>query len=50
MLEAKRLLAHTHKSVKEIGFSLGFQEPTNFTKYFRKHTGLSPVEFRNQYA
>lgn len=50
MLEAKRLLAHTHESVKEIGFKLGFQEPTNFTKYFRKHTGLTPVEFREQYT
>lgn len=50
MLEAKRLLAHTHQSVKEIGFSLGFQEPTNFTKYFRKHADLSPVEFRERYT
>jgi AraC-like DNA-binding protein len=50
MLEAKRLLAHTHKSVKEIGFSLGFQEPTNFTKYFRRHAELSPIAFREQYA
>ena len=50
VLEAKRLLAHTHKSVKEISFSLGFEEPTNFTKYFRKQTHLSPVEFREQYT
>lgn len=50
MLEAKRLLAHTHKSVKEIGFKLGFLEPTNFTKYFRKHSELSPVEFRERYS
>ncbi len=50
MLEAKRLLVNTHDSVKEIGFKLGFEEPTNFTKYFRKHTEVSPVEFRDQYA
>ncbi len=46
MLEAKRLLAHTNESVKEIGFSLGFDEPTNFIKYFRKHNHSTPVEFK----
>ena len=38
LLEARRLLVHEHKSIKEIGFFLGFEEPTNFIKYFRKHT------------
>jgi AraC family transcriptional activator of pobA len=46
ILEAKRLLAHTSSSIKEIGFTLGFEEPTNFIKYFRKHTSCTPVEFR----
>jgi len=50
MLEAKRLLAHTNESVKEIGFNLGFEEPTNFIKYFRKHSNSTPVEFREQFA
>lgn len=50
MLEAKRLLAHTNESVKEIGFDLGFDEPTNFIKYFRKHSHSTPVEFRVQFA
>lgn len=50
MLEAKRLLAHTNESVKEIGFDLGFDEPTNFIKYFRKHSHSTPVEFREQFA
>lgn len=50
LLEAKRLLAHTNKSVKEIGFDLGFDEPTNFIKYFRKHSNSTPVEFREQFA
>jgi len=40
MLEAKRILAHTTESVKEIGYDLGFEEPTNFIKYFRKHSKL----------
>jgi AraC family transcriptional regulator, transcriptional activator of pobA len=50
MLEAKRLLAHTNESVKEIGFELGFDEPTNFIKYFRKHHNSTPVEFRESFS
>jgi AraC family transcriptional activator of pobA len=49
VLEAKRLLAHGSKTIKEIGFTLGFDEPTNFIKYFRKHTGKTPVEFRESF-
>ena len=48
MLEAKRLLAYTQNSVKEIGYMLGYEEPTNFVKYFRKHSQQTPVEFRKQ--
>jgi AraC family transcriptional activator of pobA len=46
LLEIKRLLVHTNKSIKEIGFDLGFNEPTNFIKYFRQQTGQTPSEFR----
>ncbi|MDR3693201.1 helix-turn-helix domain-containing protein [Mucilaginibacter sp.] len=48
MLEAKRLLAHTTESIKAIGFDLGFDEPPNFFKYFRKHGHLPPAEFRKK--
>lgn len=47
ILEAKRLLVYSNLSVKEIGFSLGFDEPTNFNKYFKKHTETTPIDFRN---
>jgi AraC family transcriptional activator of pobA len=50
MLEAKRLLAHTNESIKEIGFELGFDEPTNFIKYFRKHHHSTPVLFRESFS
>jgi AraC family transcriptional activator of pobA len=49
MLEAKRLLIHTNLSIKEVGYDLGFEEPTNFIKYFRKHTNKTPIEFRESY-
>lgn len=50
LLESKRLLAHTNESIKEIAFSLGFEEPTNFIKYFKKHTGKTPVEFKSKFT
>ena len=49
-LEAKRLLVHTPASSKEIGFTLGFEEPTNFVKYFCRQTHLTPGEFRALHA
>ena len=48
MLEAKRILAHTNESIKEIGYNLGFEEPTNFIKYFKKHSQFTPTEFREK--
>lgn len=49
MLEAKRLLVHTHDSIKEIGYELGFEEPTNFIKFFKKHAEKTPIEFRESH-
>ncbi|MCU4154489.1 helix-turn-helix domain-containing protein [Carboxylicivirga sp. A043] len=49
LLEAKRLLVHSNQSIKEIAYELGYGEPTNFIKYFRKHTEATPSEFREQY-
>lgn len=48
-LEAKRLLAHTNLTVLAIGFELGFSEPTNFVKHFRRHVGITPAAFRVQW-
>lgn len=48
VLEAKRLLAYSSLSVKEIGFSLGFEEPANFNNFFRKHTNRTPIQFRDE--
>lgn len=49
ILEAKRLLVHSNQPIKEIAYELGYDEPTNFIKYFRKHTGATPSEFRERY-
>lgn len=49
-LEAKRLLAHTALSVTSIGESLGFDEATNFVKFFKRGAGCTPAEFRRRQA
>ncbi|PUZ27787.1 AraC-type DNA-binding protein [Chitinophaga costaii] len=49
MLEAKRLLAHTPLSVKEIGYKLGYDDSSYFIRLFTKQAGASPQFFRQQY-
>jgi AraC-like DNA-binding protein len=46
VLEAKRLLAHSLLPVAGIADQLGFAEATNFVKFFRRETGLTPGAFR----
>lgn len=50
LIEAKRLLIHTPKSVKEVGFHLGFDDPSYFVRFFKKYAGHTPIEFRQQHA
>jgi AraC-like DNA-binding protein len=49
VLEAKRLLAHTSLPVEAVADAVGFGEPTNFVKFFRRHGGMRPLEFRNTF-
>jgi AraC family transcriptional activator of pobA len=44
--EAKALLKHTDWNVAEISSSLGFEEPSHFNNFFKKHTGETPRSFR----
>ncbi|HEY4788992.1 MAG TPA: AraC family transcriptional regulator [Bacteroidales bacterium] len=50
MLEAKRMTIFTAKSGKEIGFDLGFEDPSHFSKFFKSNTGISLVEFKETIA
>jgi AraC-like DNA-binding protein len=45
-LEAKRLLIHTRQPIQAIAEALGFDEPTNFVKFFRREVGPTPTAFR----
>lgn len=47
ILEAKRRLANGKFSIQEIAYDLGFDQPTYFTKYFKKATGITPKDFQS---
>jgi AraC family transcriptional activator of pobA len=48
VLEAKRLLSHSAGSVKEVGYHLGFEDPSYFARFFKKNTGLTAGDFKEQ--
>ena len=47
-LEAKRLLVHTELPVGVVGARIGFDQATNFVKFFRGAEGCTPGEFRRR--
>jgi AraC-like DNA-binding protein len=49
ILEAKRLLAYTAMSSKEIAYELGYDDPAYFSRLFLSKTGDSPSGFRTKY-
>ncbi|TWJ00804.1 helix-turn-helix protein [Mucilaginibacter frigoritolerans] len=44
--EAKALLKHTNWNIAEISYCLGFEEPTHFNNFFKKHTQTTPSAYR----
>ncbi|MDT0559230.1 helix-turn-helix domain-containing protein [Ichthyenterobacterium sp. W332] len=46
ILQAKRNLINSNLKSSELAYKLGFEAPTNFTKYFKKYTGLTPNSFK----
>lgn len=49
LLEIKKLLIYSNKSMREICFEIGFYDPAYFSRFFKKHTGITAQCFRNQY-
>ena len=49
ILQAKRRLINSNISGGELSYELGFQDPTNFSKYFKKCTGLTPNSFKKSF-
>ncbi|HPX79823.1 MAG TPA: helix-turn-helix domain-containing protein [Bacteroidales bacterium] len=48
ILEAKSFLKYSDKSMKEIVNDLNFSDSSFFSKYFKKHTGMTPTEYKRQ--
>lgn len=44
--EAKYLLAQTDLNIKTVAHRLGFDEPNNFSAFFQKQTGMTPMAYR----
>ncbi len=47
IMEAKRMLLYTGKPAKEIGYELGYSDPAQFSKLFRKYAGMTTTDFRS---
>lgn len=43
------LLAHSNRSIDEISLMVGYDDKTNFYKFFRKHCGITPAEYRKKH-
>ncbi|MBB2148212.1 helix-turn-helix domain-containing protein [Pedobacter sp. LMG 31462] len=48
ILESKKLIHLSYKSMKEIAAELNFDDENYFSRYFKKHTGITPTAFREQ--
>jgi AraC-like DNA-binding protein len=48
LTEAKNLLISSNKSISEIGFELGYNEKSYFSNVFKKKSGQTPSEFRDE--
>ncbi|OHV79714.1 helix-turn-helix domain-containing protein [Ensifer sp. LCM 4579] len=49
LLEAKRLLKFTIRSVEDIGREIGFDDPAYFSRFFRRRTGEAPAAWRRRH-
>jgi AraC family transcriptional activator of pobA len=50
LLEAKRALLYSNRSVAEIGYYLGFLDPAYFSRWFRGRVGRSPRRYRAEHG
>jgi len=48
LIEAKNLLISSDKTISEISFEIGYNEKSYFTNVFRKKSGQTPSEFREE--
>ncbi len=46
IIEIKKLLLHTDLTATEVAYALNFSDQSYFSKFFKKHSGFTPGEFR----
>lgn len=46
VMEAKSLLNHSNKTIEQISWQLGFNDPSNFMTFFKKNTNFTPNQYR----
>lgn len=49
IVEIKTYLSNTNLSIKNIAAEMNFEDPSYMCRFFRRHTGSSPTEYRNIY-
>ena len=47
ILESKKLLQYSNEDIAQIGYNMGFEEPTHFIRFFKNQTSITPKEYRN---
>ena len=48
LIEARKMLIYSDKSVSEIGFEIGYNEKSYFTRVFRSRLGMTPSSYRDK--
>ena len=48
--EAKKILAQSRYQVKQIAWQLGYEDQYYFSRMFKRQTGISPRQYRNQFS
>ncbi|THV61361.1 AraC family transcriptional regulator [Flagellimonas alvinocaridis] len=49
LVESKKDVAFTDKSIQEVSYDMGFKDPAYFNRVFKKRTGYSPTQFRENF-
>lgn len=50
LIEAKRYLLYTDSTIESVSETLSFSSATQFIRFFKKHSGLTPLQYRLQYG
>ena len=49
MAEAYKMLEQTNMPIAEIGFVFAYNDPTNFTKFFKSMANITPLQYRKNF-